>query len=82
MLYPVELQTQLIAPGEKETGGQRDSKPMERFHGFARFLAFHAGKCALTATRVKSDIAVLAQNYAVPVSEFVRISVSLAPAAE
>src|SRR5438477_4904345 len=29
MLYPVELQTQLIRPGEKETGGRRDSNPQQ-----------------------------------------------------
>src|SRR6267143_7064807 len=44
MLYPVELQTQLIQPGERETGGQRDSKPMERFRGSARSAPFLVGK--------------------------------------
>ena len=29
MLYPVELQTQLMVPGETETGGQRDSNPQQ-----------------------------------------------------
>jgi hypothetical protein len=42
---------------------------MERFRCSAPFMTFLSGKCALTASRVKSDIAEIAQDYAVPVSE-------------
>src|SRR5205085_9047251 len=29
MLYPVELQTQLTVPGQRETGARRDSNPQQ-----------------------------------------------------
>src|SRR6266576_5217348 len=70
MLYPVELQTQLTVPGQRETGGQRDSKPMEPFRHYARFLTFLAGK--MRVNRQQSQIG-YCRNRATLRSLFVRI---------
>ena len=53
-----------------------DSKLMKPFHGSARFMTFLVGKTRVNPSRVKSDIAEIAQDYAVRVSESDRIALA------
>jgi hypothetical protein len=50
----------------------RGSNPLSRFRNLAQFRRKHALDCALHAAIQISEFARFAQNYAVPVSEFVR----------
>jgi len=64
-------------PGQRETGGQRDSKPMEPFRHYARFLTFLAGK--MRVNRQQSQIG-YCRNRATLRSLFVRIALARARA--
>src|SRR5215472_13528385 len=59
-----------------EMSGQRESNPLLKFHDVARFQHKAAAISALTALCKNVRFALFAQNYAVPVFEFVRKSFS------